>query len=104
MDGHLIIFAQQGVVAVAEATPEGYREKARLRISDHGSDQAPGFAAGRIWVRNFTDIASLRVIDVVEGATLTVGESKSSFMTGEFGAFVRSVEAADEKETLISGR
>ena len=59
VDGHLIIFAQQGVVAVAEATPEGYREKARLRISDHGSDQAPGFAAGRIWVRNFTDIASL---------------------------------------------
>ena len=48
--------------------------------------------------------SSLRVIDVVEGATLTVGESKSSFMTGEFGAFVRSVEAADEKETLISGR
>ena len=86
---------------MAEATPEGYREKARLRISDHGSYQAPGFAAGRIWVRNFTDIASLRVIDMVEGATLTVDGSESPFMTGEFGAFVRSVEAADEKETLI---
>ncbi len=104
LDSHLVTFSYQGVVAVAEATPVGYREKARLPIADHGSYQAPTVAEGRIFVRNFSEIASLRVIDTSAAATLTADSSESLLMQGEFGAFVRSVQAAadDEKASLIN--
>jgi outer membrane protein assembly factor BamB len=104
LDGHLVTFSYQGVVAVAEATPVGYREKARLPIADHGSYQAPKVTEGRIFVRNFTEIASLRVIDTGAGARLTADASASPLMNGDFGTFVRRVQAAaaDEKASLIN--
>ena len=104
-DGHLVTFSYQGVVTVAAATPVGYREKARLPIADHGSYQAPTLADGRIFVRNFAEIAGLRVIEPVGGASVAADASESPLMSGEFGTFVRRVEAAadDEKVRLVNG-
>ncbi|MFQ5927930.1 MAG: alpha/beta hydrolase-fold protein, partial [Terriglobia bacterium] len=101
VDGHLVIFAPKGVLAVAEATPEGYREKARLHILDRGSFSAPTFAESRIFVRNQTHIASIGVTEGAEVAARTPDEAKSAFMKNEFGTFVRKVQAAEDKKALI---
>ncbi|MDA2937055.1 PQQ-binding-like beta-propeller repeat protein [Acidobacteria bacterium AH-259-A15] len=101
VDGHLVIFAPKGVVVVAAASPEGYREKARLQISDRGSFTSPTFANGRIFVRNLTHITSIGVSEAAEVAELAPDESESAFRESKFGAFVRTVQAAEDKKTLI---
>ena len=66
-DGHLYIQGENNAVALAEATPEGYREKGRLKIPDKGrpSWAAPVVSDGRLYVRN-QDI--LLAYDIREGA------------------------------------
>ncbi|MFQ5789874.1 MAG: PQQ-binding-like beta-propeller repeat protein [Acidobacteriota bacterium] len=101
VDEHLVIFASSGVVVVAEATPEGYREKARIPISDRGSFSSPSFAEGRIYVRNHTHIASIAVTQAAGVAAPTADEPESAFVTSEFGAFVRKVQAVRDKKALM---
>lgn len=101
VDGHLVIWAEEGFVVVAKATPEGYREKARLRTLDRGSSSAPTFAADRILVRNHTQIACIRVTESGDVSEFTSGKSRYDFMKSEFGAFVDKVEAADDKKAII---
>ena len=54
-DGHLYLRSEQGPVALAEATPEGYREKGRFD-QPHRSDKSawayPVVAAGRLYLRD----------------------------------------------------
>jgi len=103
VDGRLVTFSYQGVVTVIDATPVGYREIASQPVADHGSYQAPTVAEGRIFVRNFTEVASLRVIASGAGATRGTDAAASPLLQGAFGTFVRRVEAApaDEKAGLI---
>ena len=61
VDGHLVIFGSQGDVVVAEATPEGYRERARTKVDEQGGFTAPSFAHGNVFVRNLQKIAAVRV-------------------------------------------
>ncbi len=62
VDGHLVILTRDGHVVVAEATPAGYREKARLQALQRGHLTAPSFADGRIYVRNLSHLAAIQVI------------------------------------------
>jgi hypothetical protein len=67
-DGHLYIQSENNMVGLAEATPEGYREKGRFEIPDKGlpSWAHPVVSDGRLYVRN-QDI--LLVFDIRDGAT-----------------------------------
>jgi outer membrane protein assembly factor BamB len=53
-DGHLYLLSESGVVGLAEATPAGYREKGRFRISDQGwpAWAHPAVSNGRLYIRN----------------------------------------------------
>jgi outer membrane protein assembly factor BamB len=53
-DGHLYLLSENGVVGLAEATPAGYREKGRFRISDQGwpAWAHPVVSNGRLYIRN----------------------------------------------------
>jgi outer membrane protein assembly factor BamB len=53
-DGNLYIQGEDNVIALAEATPAGYREKGRLRIPDKGlpSWAHPAISDGRLYIRN----------------------------------------------------
>ena len=59
VDGHLVIHLRTGEMVVAEATPKGFQEKARARALEYGFVTRPSFAAGRIFVRNLRELASL---------------------------------------------
>ena len=64
VDGHLIVLSvASGQVRVVEATPAGYREKARLEVLKRGSraETPPSFAAGRIYVRNDEEVVAIEV-------------------------------------------
>jgi outer membrane protein assembly factor BamB len=53
-DGHLIILGENGLLALAEATPAAYREKSRLQFSDAASKvwSVPVICNGRMYVRD----------------------------------------------------
>lgn len=53
-DGHLYLLSEGNVVGLAEATPEGYKEKGRFNIADQGypSWAHPVVCGGKLYVRN----------------------------------------------------
>ncbi|MBX5494820.1 MAG: PQQ-like beta-propeller repeat protein [Bryobacteraceae bacterium] len=53
-DGHLYLLGESNTVGLAEATPQGYREKGRFRIEDQGlpSWAHPVVCGGRLYIRN----------------------------------------------------
>jgi len=99
IDGHLVIFANDGSVVAAEATPEGYVEQARVKVSEAGSYSYPSYDDGRFFVRNTTDFAAVSVgaASSAGSATDARGEPRN-----EFERFVQEVEQADEKSLLVA--
>lgn len=53
-DGNLYLLSENNVVGLAEATPEGYREKGRFSIADQGwpSWAHPVICGGKLYIRN----------------------------------------------------
>ena len=65
VDGHLVTVSQTaGFVRVIEATPAGYREKARLEVFTPGAlaDTPPSFAGRRIYLRNSEQMVAVEVV------------------------------------------
>jgi enterochelin esterase-like enzyme/outer membrane protein assembly factor BamB len=98
VDGHLVVFANDGAVVVAEATPEGYREKARLPVADAGTYTYPSFASGRIFVRNTKELAA---IAVVAGKPPVVDTAAAAEPRNAFERWVRKLEAVDSKSLHV---
>jgi outer membrane protein assembly factor BamB len=64
VDGHLVVLSTSaGLLRVVEASPSGYREKARLEIFNKGAQAlaAPAYANRRIFVRNEEAVAAVDV-------------------------------------------
>jgi outer membrane protein assembly factor BamB len=60
-DGHLIILSESGEVALAEATPDAYRQKASFQFSHNKCWTVPVLANGRLYVRDEEKIACYEV-------------------------------------------
>ena len=60
-DGHLIVLGEYGELAVAEATPDGFRPKSSCRISKTKCWTVPVFADGKLYVR---DEEKVRCLDL----------------------------------------
>jgi outer membrane protein assembly factor BamB len=58
-DGHLIIMGEDGRLVLAEATPEGYREKASFQITQFKCWTVPAISAGKLYFRNEAEAACL---------------------------------------------
>lgn len=100
VDGHLVIQSPDGEVVVAEATPEGYREKARVAALDSGSLTRPSFAGGRVYVRNLEEIASVAVTDRAPAAPARVAEAEipEEELRGDFGTWIAELCSAPAAE------
>ncbi len=94
VDGQLVILSPDGEVVVAEASPTGYRERARVAVFDDGGLTPASFAGGRIFVRNLTEMAAIRVTD----APAAMAEAVERELRGAFGDMVRRAEAAGSAE------
>jgi outer membrane protein assembly factor BamB len=58
-DGHLIVLGEKGQLALVEATPEGYREKASFDVTRRRCWTVPVLAGGRLYVRHQKEIVCL---------------------------------------------
>ncbi len=95
----LVIFGGKGNVVVADATPEGYKERARVRALEGSSLTWPSFADGRIYVRNLDALAAVTARRGGQPAPSIVEETRS-----EFGKWVRQVEASTDKQAMVDTR
>jgi outer membrane protein assembly factor BamB len=59
--GHLVITTEQGEVALVEASPEAYREKAKFRALDGKTWNMPALADGVLYMRNEKEMAAFRI-------------------------------------------
>ncbi|MCP4663697.1 MAG: PQQ-binding-like beta-propeller repeat protein [bacterium] len=101
VDGHLVILAPSGEVVVAEATPEGYREKARVKALERGSYTRPSFAGGRIYVRNLREIAAVGVADEAPAAAARDEAEPAAELRGAIAELARKLEGAENKRQVI---
>ena len=58
-DGLLIVLSEQGLLALADATPEGYRERGRFQALTGKAWTSPTLAGGRLYLRDQDEIVSL---------------------------------------------
>jgi outer membrane protein assembly factor BamB len=94
VDGQLVVLSNDGEVVVAEASPEGYRERTRLPVFERGGITPASFAGGRIFARNLEEMAAIRITDV----PVATAEAAERELLGELGELVRRAEAAEETE------
>jgi outer membrane protein assembly factor BamB/enterochelin esterase-like enzyme len=97
VDGHLVIFANDGSVVVAQASPGGYMEEARVKVSARGTYTYPSYGEDLVVVRNTTDFAGISV----SAAPAVPEDVKRAVAKNDFERFVREVEAAEDKRLLI---
>jgi enterochelin esterase-like enzyme/outer membrane protein assembly factor BamB len=97
VDGHLAIFEPKGGFVLVKASADGYDEVARVQVSETGSFTWPSFAEGDFFVRNLEDIARIAITD--SAAPTAVAEARPA--AHRFAAFVREVEASDNKRALV---
>ena len=57
--GHLFILGEQGDIAMAKATAEGYQELGQMKVLDYKSWTPPSLAGGRLYLRDQQHIACL---------------------------------------------
>jgi len=96
----LVIFGGKGNVVVADATPEGYRERARIRALDGSSLTWPSFADGRIYVRNLDALAAVTVRRGGAAPATTAAQEARH----EFGRWIRQVEASTDRQPMVDAR
>jgi outer membrane protein assembly factor BamB len=60
-DGHLYVLSERGLLALVEATPEAYREKARFQLFEAKTWTMPSLADGRLFVRSEGELVALDV-------------------------------------------
>ena len=58
-DGYLVLLSDNGRLALAQATPDGFREKAGVQVLDGRSWTMPTLANGRVFVRDMRKIVCL---------------------------------------------
>jgi outer membrane protein assembly factor BamB len=60
-DGKLIIYGAQGLLALAEVSPDAYKEIARFQVCDERTWTVPTLSGGRLFVRNEKELVCLKV-------------------------------------------
>ena len=100
VDGHLIILTKEGSLHVAEASPSGYHEVARLDLFSDLSWTPPSFADGSIFVRSMGEMAR---VDIRSGTVIQTAETevKEAPVDGVFQAFLNEVKAATDKKKVV---
>jgi enterochelin esterase-like enzyme/outer membrane protein assembly factor BamB len=102
----LVIFGAKGVVVVAAATPEGYRERAQLETLEGSGYTWPSYAGGKVFVRNLESLAAVELTSGGGGGGDAQAALAGGAGSGAFAEFVRRVEQAGDdaaRAELIDG-
>lgn len=93
----LLIMGKPGVLRVAEASPEGYRELASVDLFDEVSWSAPAFAGGSIYLRSMDSLARVdpAVVEMAATPEEIAGSQPESL---GFAAFLAELAGLEDGE------
>jgi enterochelin esterase-like enzyme/outer membrane protein assembly factor BamB len=94
---HLVIMTKPGSLHVAEASPDGYNELARLDLFEEHSWSEVAFAGGHLYARSMSSLAR---VDLAS-ATSSASAADAWIRDTEFGLFLAEVEQAGDKDAVI---
>jgi enterochelin esterase-like enzyme len=92
---------------VARATPEGYREEARLAALGHSSFTWPSFAGGRVFLRNDEELVCVEVLDAAvplagaEPGPAGPAAAAPAASGGGFEAFLASLAGSSDAQAAV---
>jgi len=98
-DGHLVIFGAKGNVVVAQASPDGYQEKARVQALEGSSLTWPSLADGKVFVRNLDRLAAVNLRS--DGAQDTAASQAEAISPTLLTPWLRRMEEADEPSAVV---
>ncbi|MEM9557587.1 MAG: PQQ-binding-like beta-propeller repeat protein [Acidobacteriota bacterium] len=101
VDDHLAVLDPDGELVLIPATPEGYRETARVAALEVGDYASPSYADGRFFVRNLAQIAAIDVRSTelpVSRRADAAGGSDQPALLGAAAALVAELEALPASE------
>lgn len=61
VDDKLFVLSDKGVLSIAEAVPDAYKEVASIQAIEGKSWTAPSFVDGKVYVRNLTEMAVYKI-------------------------------------------
>lgn len=94
----LVVMTKPGTLHVAAASPDGFTELAQIQLFDEHSWSEVAYNDGALFARSMTQLARVDVADAVT----TMGSAHGWVSGTEFGGFLKSVEAATDKNAVIS--
>lgn len=102
VDGHLVVLTKEGRISVAEASGDGYVEKAAAEIFTRLVWTPPSFANGRIYARDSYD--EIAAVDIVPAAaTTTATTAAAGIVPGSaFAKWVADVERAPDRDARVT--
>ncbi|MGH9869539.1 MAG: PQQ-binding-like beta-propeller repeat protein [Candidatus Polarisedimenticolia bacterium] len=97
--GHLVILTKQGTLHIAEASPAGYKELARMSLFDEHAWSAVAYADGHLFARSMAHLARIDVVSRAAAPAVTIAGSWVQ-NTG-FGRFLAEAEKAPDKAAAV---
>lgn len=98
VDDHLLILTKKGSLSIGETNPNGYEEKASLKLFKELAWSSPSFYQGSIYARSYGEIACVSIIE--NGSKkIKVGEQLVS-SNSEFENWIIRVKSAPESVKL----
>jgi enterochelin esterase-like enzyme/outer membrane protein assembly factor BamB len=94
---HLVIMTKPGSLHVAKASPDGYKELARIDLFEEHSWSEVAYAGGHLYARSMSSLARVDL----EAATASVSAEDAWIRDTEFGVFLTEVEQAGDKNAVI---
>ena len=103
VNNHLVIQTKSGSLHMGPASPDGWKETARLDLFKDISWTPPSFADGTIFSRSQKELVRLewrtQPAKAAAAATTTMAPAVPS--TSQFGKFLAEVESAQDKKTAV---
>jgi enterochelin esterase-like enzyme/outer membrane protein assembly factor BamB len=92
----LVIITKPGSLHVAKASPEGYKELARLDLFEEHSWSEVAYADGHLYARSMAQLARIH-----PGGEQAAARSATTAMTTAFDRFLAEAEASADKTAVV---
>jgi len=92
----LVIITKPGSLHVAKASPEGYKELARLDLFEEHSWSEVAYADGHLYARSMAQLARIH-----PGGEQAAASSATTAMTTAFDRFLAEAEASADKTAVV---
>jgi outer membrane protein assembly factor BamB/enterochelin esterase-like enzyme len=101
LDGNLIIQAKEGTLHIGPASPDGWKETARIELFQQVSWTNPSFAEGAIFSRGQGELARIEWSASKTAAQAAINTLGAAPATSRFAKFVQEVESAPDKKAAV---